>query len=122
MMNADKILNVLNGLLSDAKNKNEQDNVKALEEAIKAVRQAEWILCNERMPKKHEKVLISIRSVFAYPNGQEQVLDVTETAMRVTGGFEVITDDEPYYIYDNDDDKVMAWKPMPESYQGNTGD
>jgi len=88
------------------------EQVDALEMAIQALEQTRWIPVSERLPDKATRVLTSWVYV---PTGAKYI----EVAERWD-------DDDDYTFYGDTDEykmnrkdhKVIAWMPLPPSYQG----
>lgn len=99
-----------------------KDYRESLNMAIKALEQTSWIPIKTRPMTEEEKEEIGHEYAFMYdcplPDDGQDVL-ITDCY----GNVEVDTfcrDHEGFYFETNcDDDEVIAWMPLPESYQSN---
>ena len=80
----------------------DEDGYKALDMAIEALKQNQWIPCSERLPKKDEEVLV-------YLFGDSPYIAWHDGVNWCTEDFTVDKDDEP-----------IAWMPLPKAYERRT--
>lgn len=82
----------------------------AMEAAIEALEQTEWILCSERLPGRYETVLLSVFDA------------KTENSIVETGNYDYIYKD---FLIDAqmsdhrlcESETVLAWRPLPKPYR-----
>lgn len=78
--------------------------VEAIQMAVGALKQSEWILCSERLPEESGDYLVTV----AHHSGELWV-EVDQ--------FNKEDSDSPYQWW-HFDEKVIAWMPRPEPYKG----
>lgn len=85
----------------------DEDVYKLFKQAIKALEHIRWIPCNERPPKESGKYLVTFGGTYLVG---EDFYNTEEDARR---DFE-----EPEKYIGWRSNNVIAWKPLPTSYQG----
>ncbi len=72
-----------------------------------------WILCKERLPRKHEEVLLSVRI-----NCDGRWISHVLLGKRVTDGWDVCDTNDAETVFDGDEMyNVVAWMSMPKPYR-----
>ena len=92
MMTREEAIDILFGVIQA----NSEEENEALDMAIEALEQTQWIPCSERLPKIEENpVLVTTDG----SNG-----DVIDIALYMSDGWHKASE-------------VLAWKPLPEPYR-----
>ena len=108
----DELQYAIDLIKQDGKDWLDERDIPVLEMAISALQAQEWILCKERLPELDEYVLISKKPT-KISGSKWSVTIAIRTIDPRSGkiqwrdiGFGVIQDD-----------KVLAWRPLPEPYK-----
>lgn len=110
-MTREEAISQLQDLRSHCKDFSEEDSVwqkdiEALEKAIKALQEQDWIPCSESLPERFENVLVTAKL-----KGDVEKL-VYEGCYRGHMGWELDGVRSPQ-LYN-----IMAWQPLPEPWEG----
>ena len=77
----------------------------AIDMAIKALSEQQWIPCSEKLPESTNTVIVSVRDESGYTS-----FDYTSHGWMTT--------DKEYWIVDDEiNNYVVAWMPLPEPYR-----
>lgn len=84
-MTNEKTIELLDNLIGMVSDNHDNDYDAALKTAIQALKESQWILCGERLPRKHETVIVTIKGHdVIIPMAGESVEDAIDRINKAT--------------------------------------